>query len=539
VVEVAANDRYLSLAPSPAEERLIAAAADGEEADLRPDKGLWPPVSRGSRWGEERTVRADVIYALCLGLRPEWPVHAKGVRLRGARIAGGLDFEHANLVCPLELVGCYLPEGVDLEYATAPSLTLSGSLVTGLRAEGLTVTGCLSLDKGFTAQGRAQLLGAKIGGQLICSGGHFSNPKGKALEADNLTVRSDVFLDDGFVAHGEVRLLGAHIGGQLCCRGGLFDNPGGFALDCDRVIVGGPILLDAGDSLCVVRGDLDLRGARVGEDLVVRGVHMNGLIRAVGLQVTGILQWQQVTGGPAYAVDLSHAAVGTLDDGLAAWPGVERLTLSGFTYRAIAAGAPAGLDARLGWLRRPGDYHPDLYEQLAAAYRAAGQAGDARRVLIAKSVDWRKRGQFRSRQNDLPLGRRVAYALARAWSRFMWLTVGHGYRPWQALIPLVVLVATGSVLFQVAFDRGVIRPAQSAPEAAAECVAGYPCFHSLIYMLDVTVPVVEFHQQEYWAPSADVRGGAGYLWLVWLSTAVGWVLTAAVGGGTATALRRQ
>ena len=82
VVEVAASGRYMSLVPSPAEVRLIAAAADGREADLRPDKGFWPPVSRGSCWGEERTVRAEVIYALCLGLRPGWPVHAKGVRLR-------------------------------------------------------------------------------------------------------------------------------------------------------------------------------------------------------------------------------------------------------------------------------------------------------------------------------------------------------------------------------------------------------------------------------------------------------------------------
>ena len=123
----------------------------------------------------------------------------------------------------------------------------------------------------------------------------------------------------------------------------------------------------------------------------------------------------------------------------------------------MANRAPSAAGARLDWLRRQEGYHPDLYEQLAAVYRAAGREGDARRVLIARHVDWRKRGEVRAHQRGLKPARQLAYALARAWSRFMWLTVGHGYRPWQALIPLVVLIIAGSVLFQVAFDRGVIR----------------------------------------------------------------------------------
>ena len=50
-------------------------------------------------WGAERTIRADVLR--CLLVASQWPMHAKGVQLRGARIIGPLDLESATLRCPL------------------------------------------------------------------------------------------------------------------------------------------------------------------------------------------------------------------------------------------------------------------------------------------------------------------------------------------------------------------------------------------------------------------------------------------------------
>src|SRR5690606_33141875 len=81
------------------------------EQDLldRADAGEWLSFPCGDEvspdemreWGPERTVRAAVLRQLLVEDR--WPVHAKGVRLRGARILGHLDLAHARLRCPLVL----------------------------------------------------------------------------------------------------------------------------------------------------------------------------------------------------------------------------------------------------------------------------------------------------------------------------------------------------------------------------------------------------------------------------------------------------
>ena len=60
--------------------------------------------------------------------------------------------------------------------------------------------------------------GAKIGGQLECSGATLSNEDGDALFADSAEIGADVCLD-GFSATGGVRFVNAKIGGQLGCSG--------------------------------------------------------------------------------------------------------------------------------------------------------------------------------------------------------------------------------------------------------------------------------------------------------------------------------
>ena len=81
-----------------------------------------------------------------------------------------------------------------------------------------------------------RLSGARIAGQLNCVGGRFENPGGDALSAESAESDS-VFLSksgdgtDGFHATGEARLPGATIRSQLICDGGRFENPDGKALN--------------------------------------------------------------------------------------------------------------------------------------------------------------------------------------------------------------------------------------------------------------------------------------------------------------------
>ena len=101
---------------------------------------------------------------------------------------------------------------------------------------------CSSID-GFSATGAVRLLGAKIGGQLDCSGATLTNEGGDALFADGAEITGGVFLRDGFSATGAVRLLGAKIGGQLDCSGATLTNEGGDALAADGAEITGGVFL--------------------------------------------------------------------------------------------------------------------------------------------------------------------------------------------------------------------------------------------------------------------------------------------------------
>ena len=62
-----------------------------------------------------------------------------------------------------------------------------------------------------------RLLGAEIGSDLECGGGSFKVASGDELSADGIKVTGSVHLGAGFTVEGEVRLVGAEIGGDLIC----------------------------------------------------------------------------------------------------------------------------------------------------------------------------------------------------------------------------------------------------------------------------------------------------------------------------------
>ena len=191
-----------------AEQRVISSAERGEFRNF----GEGDP-SEGADWGEERTVSADVIYALCCGTGEEWPVHAKGVRIRGARIVGTLDFEAAILRCPLYLASCFIEQRMCFDDARLPSLVLSGSFTQGISADGIVSKDSVFLNDSFSAKGEVRLLGATIGGGLDCEGGSFENPDGDAFNLYNAKVAGTLRWS-GLQSppKGRVRLTAAQVG---------------------------------------------------------------------------------------------------------------------------------------------------------------------------------------------------------------------------------------------------------------------------------------------------------------------------------------
>src|SRR5260221_394155 len=191
------------------EKKVWEAAASGTLVDLRVGNPELDSPERWSEWGMERTIRAEVIADLLIGDGDAASLALRGVRLQGLRITGDLNLEATTLRCPLALLDCSFASAIILDEATALSVRLSGSHVP-------------------------------------------------AVHARQLLTRGDLRLDEGFVAIGEVNLLGAHIGGQLVCTWGQFSNPDGLALDLERATVAGPLLMEA----AVLDGTLDLTAAK-------------------------------------------------------------------------------------------------------------------------------------------------------------------------------------------------------------------------------------------------------------------------------------
>jgi hypothetical protein len=227
-------------------------------------------------WGADRTIRAEVLQHLLT--ESQWPVHAKGVRLRGVRISGPLDLESATLRCPLVLEDCYLDsrEPVVLTYSTVSLLRLVRCRLAGLSADMLVVTKEMDLTRS-TFTGAVRLPGADITGQLNCSGAKIAGTDtyNNALVANEAKVGGSVFLNDGFTAAGAVQLHGADITGHLSCGGAKISgtDTDNNALVADEVKVGGSVFLDDGFTAA---GAVRLHGADITGTLSCNGAKISG-----------------------------------------------------------------------------------------------------------------------------------------------------------------------------------------------------------------------------------------------------------------------
>jgi hypothetical protein len=260
-----AQARFADL--SEAELKLLRAAPKGEVAWCGPSAKDDDPANdpaKADEWAPEREIRADLIRWLYVDRAAASAVDPKGIQIHAAKITGGLDLSFVSVPFPLGLCRCRFTDDADLTSTDLPALNLAGSQVQSVTADGANVKGGVFLNDGFRAEGGVRLLGARIGGDLDCSGGTFKNPGSDALIADGANVKGGVFLDDGFKAEGTVRLLGAQIGGNLECTGGTFSNPGKNALHADGPKVKGDVLLRDGFS---AEGEVHLLGAQIGGDL--------------------------------------------------------------------------------------------------------------------------------------------------------------------------------------------------------------------------------------------------------------------------------
>ncbi len=453
------------------------------------------------------------------------------VCFRGARIGGNLNCDEAIMINP------------------------QGRALDG---GGMMVQGYVSLSSGFRAEGEVHLASARICGYLDCCSGHFSDhsEEPRALFADALDVGGGVFLSSGFNAEGGVRLLGAKIGGNLECDGGQFTNSG-CALDAEAAKVDGYVFLRDGFK---ASGEVSLVVARIGHSLectnaqfigddeqgtalkatdlevknnalLSKGFKARGKIDLAGATIGGSFVWKDVDSPSGLTLDLRGARLGTLLDDPASWPEQNKLFLHGLVYTEIDDTAPTDAKTRIEWLRlQPTDlFRPQPYEQLAAVLRKQGQSASAKKVLIAKAKD-------RARLTQLTWAE-------KCWYSFFGKFIGYGYRPWRAFWIGLIVILIGWVVFGYANSSDIMSPTQEGAYSHGNANASkqtidqnYPKFDPLWYSVDMFVPVVTFYQASYWQPDPDrgvvvqigssvVRTGELFHCYLMLHIVMGWVLT--------------
>jgi hypothetical protein len=174
-------------------------------------------------WPHDRDIRAQLIRWMAVDNEATLQVDPNGVRVVGARIVGGLDFNHVRVPFAMTLERCSIPDAMSLVSAEFPSLDLSGSYTGPISGENLVTHGDLifgslglnqsaTLNQGeFNASGFVNLMYAKIEGTAIFSGGHFrysdtdpwwAKPLRIALDLSNSEIKADVGLSLGFVSDG-------------------------------------------------------------------------------------------------------------------------------------------------------------------------------------------------------------------------------------------------------------------------------------------------------------------------------------------------
>jgi hypothetical protein len=391
------------------------------------------------------------------------------VRLPGAHIGGQFDLS-----------------GASLENRNGRALT----------ADGLIIDNSMHCRDGFTAHGEIRLLGVQIGWQLDLSGASLDNENGRALSAGMLTVNEGMYFLKVTV-RGEVNLVRAQIGGQLVFDGASLANEAGMTLDARMLNVDTDVAFNkfsAHGGICMVR-------AQIGGQLDLRGARLTNSALALDLEAASARILCLPRERPEGGINLTNAKVVVLDDDPTGWPPI--VFLRGFACDTFKS-RDINTRTRLQWLRRhPGRFTPQLYDQLAAVYRQAGEEGAARKVAIANQ--WRRRRTFS--------------LLSWLW----YITVGYGYRTWQALIWLAVLTVAGSVVFSGAYPAHMLAPNAHPPR-----------FQPVVYTLDLLLPVVGLGQKSAWQPATS-----GLMDWYWGLTAAGWVLGAAVVAGLTGILKRD
>ena len=240
-----------------AERKVINNAKVGRQTDFtEPNDPTDLSMIPESAW-QGRTITGKFLYQLCTN--PRGSINSRGIRIRGARIVGEVNFEGATVRHILALEQCLIEtDTIVMSDAHFRRLDLSYSVCGEVRAENLHTDGHLVL-RGTTIRGPILLTNSAIKGELICSEAHLLNPDADAFTASRTEVTGSVILEN-VTALGAIHLDGTTIGGHLRCKDCKLTNANGETLDARYSRISGSVDLQGAS----IHGRVSLTNADIG-----------------------------------------------------------------------------------------------------------------------------------------------------------------------------------------------------------------------------------------------------------------------------------
>jgi hypothetical protein len=334
--------------------------------------------------------------------------------LSGARIGGVVDMSNATVGGMLNAEACQVGKYLLLNFTNFKNdIILRGAKidgqvdVTNATVEGTFNATSLRLESDLfmgSRDGRRakfkeiRLAGAHVLGQIVIEGAIVEG----RLDASSLQVGAQLFMrssNDYRATFDQIRLVNAQVAGEVAFNGALLNgdvNAQGLQVGTDLHMSGVTSIGKIDLRYARVTGNLDTLGSTLAElDLAGASV---GILTFGDVQNASVITAWKNSKGEAGKLNLRNARVGNLMDAPSAWPDQGNLSLAGFTFNhlggldensgsALRDRGPFGWD---GWLRRDPTYHPSSYEQLAAAFTAAGDRAGADEIRYLSRIRQRE-----------------------------------------------------------------------------------------------------------------------------------------------------
>ncbi len=378
--------------------------------------------------------------------------------------------------------------------------------VRALKAHRLDLNGSLYL-RDCECTGELSFTGARIGGDLDCRNGHFrrvGNGDASALRFTRIDAGGNVYLSAGFNADGKVQLNGARIRGNVDCRGGIFSVPENRASQ-DFAAPGEAFSEDA----------MSLVNAEVSGALIIAPIErkdgtaavFNGSLDLKSAHVRVLVDnedaWpRQLKRSGAKLRNVIHLDGFTYDR----FAGIAPIEAN--VRKAWLQCQPRAHIGR--------DFKPQPFEQAIKVLRNMGHPEEARRLAVERQGYLVKRRLAQWREG--PRGA-IRAAGAFLWALTVGLLIGHGYRPLRVLFIMAFVGIGFGFYYKAAAEKGIFAPRDSQiitqpifdkcrarPGGWTTCAqvepvfADYPQFNPWVYSFNVLLPVVDLYQEKNWVP---------------------------------------